>query len=247
MKKWRLNAWMLLLVPVFAAAVQFPGYRGWVNDYANVISSADESKMTTIAREVKQKTGAEIAVVTVPDMQGLSVEEYATQLYQAWGIGRASQDDGVLLLVSVEERKVRIETGYGVEGILPDGKTGEILDAYVVPHLRTGDYSSGLLAGMLATAQVIAKNAGVTLTGEQNLQSRREPVRRSRRSGGCIPVVFIILLIILTRGRIIPWLLLGSMMGGGGRGGGFGGGSFGGGFGGFGGGMSGGGGASRGF
>ena len=238
---------LLLMIPALLPAVNFPGYRGWINDFANVIPSGEETKMTGIARELKQKTGAEIAVVTVPELQGLTVEQYASQLYQKWGIGSAANDDGVLLLVAVQERKVRIETGYGLEPILPDGKTGEILDAYVVPHLREGDYGAGILAGMLATAQVIARDAGVTLTGSQNLQPRREPVRRGRRSGGCFPVVFIILLIILTRGRIIPWLLLGSMMGGGGRGGGFGGGGFGGGFGGFGGGMSGGGGASRGF
>lgn len=225
--------------------VRLPKPDGYVNDFANVISSGYEEKISTLAYEVEQKTGAQITVVTVSDMGGMDEFEYASRLFESWGIGDAGRNNGVLLLVAMKEGRVKIETGYGIEPILPDGKAGEILDDYVVPLLKTGSYGQGCYQGMLAVADVIAKDAGVKITGSAPL--RRPVQNRSKPSrSNCFPVLFIIFLIIITRGRIIPWLLLMSM--GGGRGGGFsGGGGFGGGFGGFGGGMSGGGGASRGF
>jgi uncharacterized protein len=240
-------------IPLFVVAVactlsaqdvKFPKYRGWVNDFARVISPYYEEKMALLAGEIKRQTGAEMAVVTVQNMSGMSVEDYALRLFQTWGIGDAEKRNGVLLLVAIEERKLRLEVGYGLEGILPDGLVGQILDDYVVPDMREGDYGLGLYRGLAATAQVIAKDAGVQMA------ERQRPVRRSRSrerssGGGFFFVIIMIVLMIVTKGRILPWLLLGMMMGGGG--GGRGGGGFGGGFGGFGGGMSGGGGASRGF
>lgn len=237
---------VLITSTVSAQSVKFPSYRGWVNDFARVISPYYEEKISLLAGEVKRKTGAEIAIVTVNNLSGLSVEEYAYRLLEEWGIGTAKDNNGLLLLVAVEERRFRIEVGYGLEGILPDGLAGQIRDDFVLPDLREGDYGRGLYRGMIGVSQVIAKDAGVQVS------ERQRPVRRSRsrqrRSGGGFFFIIMIILMIVTKGRIIPWLFLGMMMGGGGgRSGGFGGGSFGGGFGGFGGGMSGGGGASGSF
>ena len=235
----------LLLAPL-TGYTQFPEPKGYVNDFAGVIPAEYENKITAIAKEVENKTGVQIAVVTVRNMEGMTDTEYASRLFKAWGIGGKENNEGVLIFMSLEERRVRIETGYGIEPVITDGRAGQIIDESILPFLQKGEYGQGLYQGILAVADVIAKDKGVAITGSRY---RQQPVPRSRpRSGvgGCIPVVIIILLIILTRGRIIPWLLLMSM-GGGGRGGGFSGGGFGGGFGGFGGGMSGGGGASRGF
>ena len=240
---------ILLAIALQAAGAQevrYPSYVGWVNDFARVLSPQSTQQITAIAQEVKNKTGAEIAVVTVPDMGGQTVEPYATSLFERWGIGGKDQDNGILILLAQAERKVRIEVGYGLEGILPDGFCGEILDRYAVPDFRRGDYGSGFYRTVLAVAGVIAEDAGVTITGA--IAPRPRARSSSGRSGGNIFfVIIIIFLMIITRGRIVPWLFLSMMMGGGGRGGGFGGGGFGGGFGGFGGGMSGGGGSSRGF
>jgi uncharacterized protein len=250
---------LLALLAWGAAAFgqDYPERKGLVNDYAGVLSSATARRMENLSRELLQKTGATVAVAVVTSLQGLSVEQYATGLYEKWGIGRKGEDRGVLLLVSTGERRVRIEVGYGLEGILPDGKVGGIRDDYIVPYLSKGDYDTGLLAGCAALAQVIAEDAGVTLTGGVDLP--RRPERRSSGSPFSI-IAVIVLFLLLGRSRILPWILLSTMLGGGrGRyGGGFG--SFGGGFGsfgggggggggfsGFGGGMSGGGGASGSF
>lgn len=247
MKKVIIACLILLSFAVsFAQRNRFPDPEGWVNDYAQTISSEFESKIEGLAVEVERKTGVEMTVVTVENMQGWTVEEYASRLYEAWGIGKRGLDNGVLLLLAMEERKVRIETGYGLEGILPDGRAGEILDRYALPDFRDGAYGSGLYRSLVAVAAIIAEDRGVTITGTERIRFRSERPE-SRGGSGLFFIIVFVFLMIVTRGRILPWLIFSMMMGSGGRGGSFGGGSFGGGFGGFGGGMSGGGGASRGF
>jgi uncharacterized protein len=232
-----------------AQNVQFPEYEGWVSDYTGVIPDDVKAGMTAVAEEVNIKTGAEIAVVTVPDMQGLVVQDYATRLFEKWGIGKKGKDNGVLILLSMEERKIWIETGYGIEGILPDGLVGEILDRYALPDFKEGRYGDGLYRSELAVAGVIAKDAGVQITGAIEPEIHQGYKSHESSAGGFILFAIFVLLVILTKGRIIPWILLSMMSGGRGGGGGWGGGGggFGGGFGGFGGGRSGGGGAGRSF
>ncbi|MCD6115609.1 TPM domain-containing protein [bacterium] len=220
--------------------------RGFVNDFANVVSADYRTKIEALAREIKQKTGAELAVVTVRSLEGESIDTYTSALFQKWGIGQKSKDNGILVLLAVSDRKVRIEVGYDLEGAITDGTSGKILDTYGVPFFNKGDYGKGLFNTSLAIAGYVGREYGAIFTG----RPERIPSGRNtgKRGSGLFSLIVIILLIILTRGRIIPWLFLGAMLGGGGgrsSSGGFGG--FGGGFGGFGGGMSGGGGASRGF
>lgn len=234
--------------PLFAAEPVFPRPTGAVNDFANVIPAAERDTMETLAREVLQKTGTAVVVATVPTVGDMAADDYATRLYESWGIGKKGEDKGVLILLALRERRVRIETGYGIEGILPDGVVGEILRLHVIPHLKQGDYGKGLSNAVTAVSDVIARNAGVTLTG----RPQRKPVQPARGTPASpftlILFALVAMLMLFTRtGRQILALLLLSGFGGGGRGygggssGGFGG--FSGGFGGFGGGMSGGGGA----
>lgn len=235
---------------LIGSAQQFPKPQGAVNDFANVIPQPYEAQIAAICTELWQKTGTAVVDVTVPSLGDNYLEDYATQLYETWGIGKTGEDKGVLILNAIKERKIRIETGYGVEGILPDGLIGEILDRYVIPHLKKGDYGSAHLAAVKAIAGVIAKDAGVEITGaianSKPIPRKSSPLAKLVK--GLLVFLFISLLV-GTRGRILPWLILGSMFGGGRGdwGGGFGGGGFGGGFGGFGGGLSGGGGAGRGY
>ncbi len=240
---------LLSLLVFFGQAAwgqDFPKPTGLINDFAGVIPQGEKQKMGILAKEVLQKTGASVVVATMPTIGDADDATYVNELYQAWGIGKKGEDKGVLIFLALEERRVRIETGYGVEGILPDGLVGEVLDKYAVPFLKRGEYGKGLHNALAAVSVVIAKDADVELTGE--IEIYRAPKRRARRIG-IFPIVFIILILfsLLRRGRggILPLLLLTSMGGRGGFGGGFGG--FSGGFGGFGGGMSGGGGAGRGF
>jgi uncharacterized protein len=222
-----------------------------VNDFAGVIPAPDAGRMEQLAREVLQKTGTSLVVATVETIGDNDPDDYANRLYQAWGIGRKGEDKGVLIFLARKERRVRIETGYGVEGILPDGLTGGILDRHALPAFKEGDFGRGLLATLTAVAQIVARDAGVTLTGVPLPQPRQ---KKAEPKASLLQLLFLLaavaFLLGTRRGRaMLPWLLLLLMSGGGGRrggGGGFGG-FGGGGFGGFGGGMSGGGGSSRGF
>ncbi len=241
---------LLLAVSPGLCQDEFPRPRGVVNDFASVISPKHEAAIENLSREVFQKTGTAIVVATITSLEGDAIEEYANRLYEAWGIGKKGEDKGVLILLAAKERRVRAETGYGVEGILPDGLVGQIIDERIVPFFTQGDYGGGFLSGVSAIAQIVAKDAGVTLQGK----ARSAPPRavQSRRGGlgsrilSFLFMIFVFLLV-MRNPFLLPFLLLGGM--GGRRAGGFGGsfGGFGGGFGGFGGGLSGGGGATRGF
>jgi len=159
----------------------------------------------------------------------------------------------VLIFQTVQERRFRVEVGYGVEGIIPDGLAGEIRDRNVFPFFKKGDYGNGLLAGTQAIAGIIARDAGVEITGAVRINQGRRAVRKKSPAASLMKFLLIALIFLFFRGGgrrgrrgggLLPLLLLGGLMGGGRGSGGFsGGGSFGGGFGGFGGGGFGGGGA----
>jgi uncharacterized protein len=240
----------LLCTNVFSQ--EFPEPRGYLNDFAQVVDPDAAAQIEAIGSELEEKAGAQLAVVTIPSLGDEDDFDYAHRLFEKWGIGKKGKDNGVLLFLALgERRRVRIVTGYGLEGIMPDITAGRILDNYVIPKLRQQDYSGGLLAGTQAIAGLIAADAGVQITGavRPNLARRSSGGKGSPLS---IIVLFIIILL-LSRSRSLWPLLFLTGMGGRGRyrdwggGGGFGGGFGGGGFGGFGGGGSGGGGAGRSF
>ena len=118
----------------------------FVNDFANVISNADEEKMQQQGEALFKECGAQVVVVTVKSLNGEDLESYSLNLARSWRIGSDKNDDGILLLLAVDERKVRIEVGYGLEGALPDSKTGRILDTYGVDSFKKNDFSTGLAA-----------------------------------------------------------------------------------------------------
>lgn len=239
---------LLVCGPATGAEVGFPSPKGAVNDFAGIIDAASVQTMENLSREVLEKTGTSIVVAVLADIGDNAPDDYANRLYQTWGIGAKGKDRGVLVFLALKERKVRIETGYGVEGILPDGLTGEILDKYVLPDLKAGQYGRGLTKGVVALASVIAKDAQVTLTGVPSLSA--PPETASKQGINIFAVILIIIVLVLLIGTrpgraMLPYLIM-MLMSGSGRGGGSGG-FGGGGFGGFGGGFSGGGGSSRDF
>jgi uncharacterized protein len=257
----------LLLVAAGAAAKearQWPAPTGHVNDWAHVIDAASADSIEALAAELKEKTGAELAVVTVPDLGGLEIEEAATDLFTRWGIGRKGENDGVLILLARQERIVRIEPGYGLEGPLPDGRLGGIIRRVMGPDLSADRFGPGLLKGARAVAAAIAQEKGVTLSGAAGIVPP-PPDGGEIGDKGVLLLVFILIAFGVLgsifshanrgrRGRRGGWYGpwgggfggMGGMGGFGGLGGlgGLGGRGGGGGFGGFGGGMSGGGGAS---
>ena len=125
-----------------------------VHDRANLLAPADRAALEQIARNVEDKTTAQMAIVTVPSLEGLSVDDYAHQLFNAWGIGQKKVNNGVLLLIAPKERRMRIEVGYGLEPLLTDELCGQIRDSEIIPRFKANDYSGGVVAGgrRIATA-----------------------------------------------------------------------------------------------
>ena len=234
---------------------------GYVNDFAGVLNIETKQRLEALCTEVDQKAHAQIAIVTVTSLDGESVEQFTVDLAMGWGIGPKGNSRGVLLLLAPSEHKYRIEVGYGLEPILPDGKVGSF-GREAVPLLRASDYSGALMLMTRRVAETIAADKNVTLATLSELPN--PPSRKSSSGGGLGFLAAVILLIFFFviiprllrrpgyRGRRAGWFGGPFYWGGGGwSGGGFGGGSSwgggsggGGSFGGFGGGSFGGGGAS---
>ena len=230
----------------------------YVNDFAHVLSAQIEADLNDTCLQIDQKAHAQIAVVTINSLDGSDIESYAVELFQKWGIGNKATNRGALILVAVNDHKYRFEVGYGLEPILPDGKVGGF-GREAVPLLRQNDYNGAVRLMTLRVADVIARDAGVQLTGAQAPPEPPPGTAPGMSVAGILFLIFIVIIVLATPLRGLLWLLLwggGPRWSGGSRsgywgGGGFGGGGWsgggGGGFGGFGGGMSGGGGASGGW
>ena len=255
---------ILILVLTFSLLAKdtvFPKPLGFVNDFAGILSDSTKTRINDWAIELKEKTDVELDIAIVPDLQGIDYKDYAVKLWEAWKIGN-KQDEGVLILMGVAERKIKIEVGYGSEGYVTDTQAGDAYQA-MASLLPKGaeQWDQAFMQGSLMILNLIAKEKGVTLTGMSEYSMRSSPAQRSGRGIGALIFIFIILMIV-TRGRILDLLLWMYVFGGRGGGGCWGGGSWGGGsgrssggggfgcfggFGGFGGGHSGGGGAGGGF
>lgn len=144
-------------------AVVEPTKEFYVNDYANILDSQTEQYIISVNRVINSKTGAQIVVVTVPNLEGNSLEEYATEVFRKFGIGDKTKNNGLLLLLALEERQFRVEVGYGLEGILPDAKTGRMQDEYIIPYLRENDWDNGIRNGFNAFVEEIKNEYGVSL------------------------------------------------------------------------------------
>jgi uncharacterized protein len=276
--------WLTIVVLMVAAGRGLPGESvaglpaptGYVNDFAGVLTPETKQSLEELCTEVDQKAHAQIAVVTVQKleadpMKGMSadqmpaptVEEFAVKLEEKWKVGAKGTDRGVLAIFVMIPAPVhgRIEVGYGLEGILPDGKVGDI-GREMKPVLLAGDLNQGISLGVHEIAAVIATDAGVTLAGldgseaPARVQYSSQPQMQVNPIAALIFAVIVLVVIgmLIRTGHIgLLFFLLFSLMGGGRGGGGFGGGDNeggggfgggGGGFGGFGGGGSGGGGAN---
>ena len=245
----------LLVVAACGMAVaesvkSLPAPADYVSDFAGVLNESTKADLNALGRAVDTQAHAQIFVVTIHKIDDDEpVEQFANELFARWKIGPAKSDRGVLILLSIEDRKRWIEVGYGLEGILPDARVGDIgRDA--VPDLQSGNYDGAVRAEFNAVADTVAKDAGVTLQTTSRYQ-RRSTSRSSGRSGIFGFIVLAIVVIVLLRsggggpGGFLAGMLLGNVLGGGrSYGGGYGGG---GGFGGGEGGSSGGGGAGGGW
>ncbi len=255
--RWVVLGSLILLAASWLQAEKIkdlPAPTGYVNDFASVLAPETRHSVEDLCLQVDRQAHAQIAVVTLKTLDGdESVEEAATELEDKWKVGAKGTDRGVLMLLVMTPTKGRIEVGYGLEGILNDAKVGDIGRA-MAPLAQKGDYDQAIPLGARQIAQVIATDAGVTLTQPVHQYHRVQQPQATMSLTQMLVVggLGLLVLIVLARtGNLgILWFILGSFMGGGG-GGGRGGRNDdeggGGGFGGFGGGSSGGGGASGNF
>jgi uncharacterized protein len=221
---------------------------GYVNDYANVLSPNARAQLTALCTEIDQKAKAQIFVVTVLSLNGQPIEDFSLNLATKWGVGPKQTSSGVLILLAKEDRQYRFEVGYGLEGILPDGKVGGF-GREAVQYLRSGNYDAAMILMTRRVADVIAQDRGITLS-VGSLPPPRPQHAPDTRSNGMLSLLLLGVFIFIIykmmsgsgrgRGGGSGWWIgpmIGASMGRGGwGGGGFGGGGFGGGGGGFGGG-----------
>lgn len=246
-----IRAWVWGVAAVCAAAPagaqavkDLPQPTDYVSDYAHVMSAPVIQQLDRQCGEVDHEAHAQIAVVTVNTLNGETPNQYSVELEDAWKVGNKKTDRGVIILLAVQDRKRWIYPGYGLEGILPDGKVGEI-GRQMVPLLRNNDFDGAMTLAVDEVSQIIAQDAGVQLKPLTRWGAQQQPQHASAGQviGGIVFLVLVVIFLAWAGGSGLLGFLLGMFFGGGGR---WGGGGWGGG-GGFGGGDGGGGGSGSGF
>ena len=226
-----------LALAVASAPADVPAHSGWVTDLGELLDAGEERSLAELCESYRQGTGHDLAVLTVPSLDGASLEGFALEVARSWGLGSKETQDGALLLVVRDSRQMRIEVGRGLEGLLPDAICARILRDVIAPQFRSGDFGGGIRAGLSAMQSAIGGD----------LAPLERSSRRRHAPGVGLLVLFLLMIVMGAlggrrhwRGGLSPmgWFFLGSALGRGRHGGGgFGGGGFGGGgFGGFGGG-----------
>ncbi len=238
-RKWLPILFIFLLLAQIAGTISYPQLHGYITDNANIITPEYREKITDLAERINKNTTVEIAVLTVQSLEGDSPENYAVNTFRQNGVGKKDKNNGLLILVSKDDKKYRFEVGYGLEGTIPDAMKVPIGDKIIVPHFKKEEYGEGIYESMLAVEALVTNNTEVI--SKYGLNQNTE-----------IPdwLLFVIIVIIIIIVLVILIVALDGGGGGNGSGGGWGGGGWGGGGGGgnggngggFGGGSSGGGG-----
>ena len=172
----------VLMITAAASALEVPYLAGRVNDQAGLLDEGFEGRLEERLRLMEEETGAQVVVLTIPSLEGDPLEDFSIRVVETWKLGRADTDDGVLILVARDERRMRIEVGYGLEGVLTDAQSGRIIDQLMAPRFREGDFNGGVGAAVEAVSSAI----------------RGEPVElpeKPAQSSGINPAAFIFLLI----------------------------------------------------
>lgn len=236
--RWALLILLLILAPpALASEPKFPPLTGRVVDDAGVLSASTQSELTLMLADHERATGEQVVVVTLDSLQGYTVEDYSYQLGRHWGIGQKGKNNGVLLIVAPKEHKVRIEVGYGLEGELTDAISRTIIESYILPSFKRGDFNAGVVAGATSILKVLGGDGGAEPSPESIAT-----VDSSNVALGLFTLFFLLALILIASKilggsrkdfirRVGGVVGPGTNFGGGGFGGGFsgGGGSFGGG------------------
>lgn len=173
MRRFILNFLLILLLPLTAAALEVPKVAGYVNDHAGLISSATELKIENFLRGFEGSDSTQLVVLTIDSLEGESLEEYSLKVVESWKLGQKDKDNGALLLIAKQERKIRIEVGYGLEGKLTDLLSGRIIDNEIKPRFKAGDFEGGIIAGITSMAEAV--RGEYTGTGTTSRKKKRNP------------------------------------------------------------------------
>lgn len=195
---------LLCTISSWASRIQYPTAIGYVNDFANVMDQRSKAEIQVVAEKLRSEQGIEMAVVTVKSTAPLDPKEYITGLFEAWGVG-GPEDSGLLILLSIDEGAIEVEPGYGLEGALPDGKIGAIIDQTAIPYFVNREYGKGL--------SNLAQAFQASLAGEEFTL----PEEKKSGSGDWFVafIIFVLIVILLRRNRNYP---PGGTAGGGGGG-----------------------------
>src|SRR5258708_6124926 len=180
---------LALLVPLLAWAAEIPPLKARVTDLTGTLSAQQKSALEQSLAEFETRKGAQIAVLMVPTTQPETIEQYAVRVFESWKLGRKGVDDGVLLVVAKDDRKVKIETGYGLEGILPDAIGKRIVEDDIIPRFKQGDFYGGIRAGVERIMRVVE---GEKLPPPAS--ARTHPEARRHLGAWFIPLVIVMLL-----------------------------------------------------
>jgi uncharacterized protein len=212
----------ILASPALASEPKFPPLTGRVVDDAGVLNASTQSKLTEMLAAHERATGQQVVVVTLDSLQGYTIEDYGYQLGRHWGIGQKGKNNGALLIVAPNEHKVRIEVGYGLEGTLTDAISATIIQNYILPSFKRGDFSAGILAGTTSILRVLGGNPLETgESAKSSGESRSEPASSNESSSNVpesigfavvglfflIPLIGIVLLVwtLISSGRKFHW------------------------------------------
>jgi uncharacterized protein len=165
-----------LIMGAAHAAPEFPALSGRVVDEAGLLSAATRAQLTQLSEQHERSTSNQLVVVTVKSLQGYPVEDFGYQLGRFWGIGQKGRNNGVLLIVAPNEREVRIEVGYGLEGQLTDALSSHIIQGQILPRFKSGDYEGGIVAGAQAIVAVFAGEELPAAVGTSGIHASQMPI-----------------------------------------------------------------------
>lgn len=216
----------VLAVPVLAEKAAYkPTERFFVNDFADVLDASTEDELYNLGANLQTQTTAQVVAVTVPNMDGADIDSFANELARSWGVGQGDKDNGVLILIAVEEREMRIEVGYGLEGALPDSRAGVIRRDIMTPYLSKDDFSKGMLEGYKAIAAQVYQEYGID-NPETKDYTNLDQYAEEEGASPVFVILMVIVVILVFGGRFFFPVFWGGGHHRGGFYGGFGGGGF---------------------
>jgi len=189
---------LVLIFSQFAYALNVPKLRSRINDYASILSQTEEKYLEKLLEEAENKTTSQFVLLTIPSLEGEVLEDFSIRVAESWKIGQKEFDNGVILLISIAEKKIRIEVGYGLESILTDAKCGYIIRNNIVPSFKKGDFYAGITQGLQSITAIVTREFDIS---PEELEKYKKSQKKSHIPIGFIIFIIIFLLMIFRGGK----------------------------------------------